>query len=162
LLSGNKAQGAKLLENVGTLSSNEKDLQALQDKANLVLGSRYLEEGYPQLAKPRLNQIRIDGPLSNNALLKSGWADMGLNDYESAITPWSILHKRDDADIAVQEALLALPFAYSKLQRYGRAALFYGEAVERIDTEINNLDLAIDGVSQGKLLKALGADDDRS
>lgn len=162
LLSGKLPQGAKLLDQVGGFSTNDKELLALQDKANLVLGNRYLDEGYAQLAKPLLNKIRIDGPFSNRALLKSGWADIALKNYESAITPWTILHERNDTDLAVQESLLALPYAYSKIESFGRAALLYGEAVERINTEIDKIDLAIDGVNKGRLLEALGKNDDRS
>ena len=37
--------------------------------------------------------------------------------YERALVPWSILAERDPTDVAVQEALLAVPYAYSKLER---------------------------------------------
>ncbi len=162
MLSGEQEQGAKILERLGEIATNDPELLALQDKTNLVLGSRYLDEGYAQLAKPRLNRIRIDGPFSDRALLKSGWADVALKDFESAITPWTILHERNTTNLAVQEALLALPYAYSQLESYGRAALLYGEAVERINQEIDNIDQAIDGVNKNRLLDALGKDDDKS
>lgn len=162
LLSGDQAQGASYLEQLGAQTTEDKELLALQDKANLILGNRYLDEGYPQLAKPVLNRIRLDGPFSNQALLKAGWSAVALKDYEAAITPWSLLHERETTDIAVQEALLALPFAYSALESFGRAALFYGEAVDRLTSEIAKVDAAIAGVNDNRLLTALGEDDDRN
>ena len=58
-------------------------------------------------------------------------------------------------DSAVQEALLAAPFAYSKLEIHGRAALMYGHALEAYTGELDRVDASIESIRKGKFLKAL-------
>ena len=62
-----------------------------------------------------LDRVRLEGPFSNQALLRAGWADASAENFERAVVPWGILAERETTDAAVQEALLALPYAYSKL-----------------------------------------------
>ena len=66
-----------------------------------------------------------------------------------------MLVDRDVTDGAVQEALLALPYAYSKLNVHGRAALMYGRALESFSKELERVDASIDSIRAGKFLKAL-------
>ncbi|HEX4619746.1 MAG TPA: hypothetical protein VH135_08445, partial [Steroidobacteraceae bacterium] len=56
---------------------------------------------------------------------------------------------------AVQEAKLALPFAYSKLQVYGRAALLYGQALDSFGKELDKVDASMRSIRAGKFLQAL-------
>jgi hypothetical protein len=63
--------------------------------------------------------------------------------------------QRDHTDSAVQEAMLALPYAYSQLAIYGRAALLYGQALQSYGAELDKLHASIDSVQSGKFLKAL-------
>ena len=58
-------------------------------------------------------------------------------------------------DAAVQEAELALPFAYGKLNVHGRAALLYANALESFDHEIDRLDESLTSIRDGKFLKVL-------
>ena len=81
-------------------------------------------------AQSSLDRVRLEGPFSNQALLRAGWADATAERFERALVPWSILAEREATDSAVQEAMLALPYAYSQLDVHGRAALLYGSAVE--------------------------------
>ena len=67
--------------------------------------------------KRSLDRVRLEGPFSNQALLRAGWADVSAQNFQRALVPWSILAEREPTDAAVQEALLALPFAYSKVER---------------------------------------------
>lgn len=137
------------------MGGSSRDMAALRDKANLTLGNYLLELGLPQLARGHLERVSLYGPLSNKALLWTGWADMALEDYERALVPWTELQKRDATDAAVQEALLALPYAYAQLEAYSRSALLYGEAVDKFDHEITRLDSSIDSIHKGKLRQAL-------
>jgi hypothetical protein len=107
------------------------------------------------MARPYLERVRLDGPLSNKALLWAGWADSAMKDYRKALVPWSALRERNPEDAAVQEALLAVPYAYTQLQAYGRAALLYGEAVNEFDKEIARLDASMSSILDGKLRQAL-------
>jgi hypothetical protein len=88
-------------------------------------------------------------------LLASGWAAAAGNDFERAVVPWGILAAREGTDAAVQEAELALPFAYGKLNVHGRAALSYASALDSFGSEIEKLDASIASIRDGKFLKAL-------
>ena len=97
----------------------------------------------------------MSGPFSNRALLGSGWADASRGLYERALVPWSILAQREVTDPAVQEALLAVPYAYGKLNIYGKAALLYGKALDVFGNEVDKLGVSITSIKEGKFLKAL-------
>ncbi|HEX5056295.1 MAG TPA: tetratricopeptide repeat protein [Gammaproteobacteria bacterium] len=152
---GDFSKGSTQLSEVGTMAGDSRDMVALRDKANLTLGNYLLELGLPDMARGYLERVSLRGPLSNRALLWAGWADMALKNYQRALVPWTELQKRDPTDAAVQEALLALPYAYAQLEAYSRAALLYGEAVDKFDTEISRLDSSMDSIHQGKLRQAL-------
>jgi hypothetical protein len=66
-----------------------------------------------------------------------------------------MLIRRDPTDAAVQEARLALPFAYSKLRVYGRAASLYGQALDSFNKELEKVDASMRSIRAGNFLKAL-------
>ncbi len=152
---GNEQAAWQQLDQTGRLQSNDRLTLAMRDKTNLVLGEKLLAEGNRLVAKDVLDRVRLTGPFSDRALLSSGWADAGQENFESALIPWSILAKRDVTDSAVQEALLAVPYAYGKLGVYSRAALLYGHALEVFSTEIDRLSESISSIRNGHFLDAL-------
>jgi hypothetical protein len=155
LKDGKVEEGHSWLEKAGQITSTETGALGIKDKANLVLGTRLLEAKQPELAKKYLDRVRLNGPFSAQALLASGWADATLNRHERALVPWTLLVKRNVTDKAVQEGMLALPFAYSKLNVHGRAALRYGAALEAFDQELNKLGNSMRSIREGKFLEAL-------
>lgn len=158
LRDGQLDKGISQLDEVGRLSGGDMEIMALRDKANLTVGNRLLEEGQPALARPYLERVRLSGPFSNKALLWAGWADAAQQQFEHALVPWTELQKRNPSDAAVQEALLALPYAYAQLEVYGKAALLYGQAVNEFEREIANLDASMTAILNGKFKKALLSD----
>jgi hypothetical protein len=143
------------LDRAGKLDMPDDVGRAIRDKSNLVLGDLLYEADQFDRSKNVLDRVRLEGPFSNRALLRAGWAAMAGERFERAVVPWSILAGRDPTELAVQEALLALPFAYSKLQVHGRAALLYGEAVEAYGLELEKVDASIDSIRDGHFLEAL-------
>jgi hypothetical protein len=143
------------LTQVGTLASSRPELLALKDKANLALGFAYLQTNQPQLARPALERVRLNGPYSNKALLGAGWADAALGDYRKALSPWLELRERNLLDAAVQESYLSVPYAFSKLEASGQAAEFYESAVSAFDAEDVRLDAAIGRIRSGDMLDAI-------
>jgi len=121
--SGEEKQAISTLDKLGKMSSDNRAVLALKDKANLTLASRLLESGSPQQAKKYFSRVRLNGPFANRALLGSGWANVSLGRFKKALVPWRILHDREVTNAPVQEAMLAVPYAYSKLDYYGQAAL---------------------------------------
>jgi hypothetical protein len=114
-----------------------------------------LEAKQPMLAKMYLQRVRLSGPFSNKALLGAGWAAAAAGAYDRALVPWSMLATRDVTDKSVQEALMGVPYAYAKLNIFGKAALLYGQALEDYGKELQRLDASIASIREGKFLAAL-------
>jgi hypothetical protein len=152
---GKVQEGRKYLDRTGQIISDNPATLAIEDKANLVLGYKLLDEKSYENAKLILERVRLSGPFSNRALLGSGWADANRGQYERALVPWSILAQREVTDPAVQEAMLAVPYAYGKLNIYGRAAVLYGKALDAFGKEVDKLGASIKSIQKGKFLEAL-------
>jgi hypothetical protein len=159
LKDGKEQDGRQYLERTGQILSDSPSALAIKDKANLVLGYKLLDEKAGENAKLVLERVRLSGPFSNQALLGSGWADASQGLFERALVPWSILAEREVTDPAVQEALLAVPYAYGKLNVYGRAAVLYGKALESFGKEVDKLGASIKSVREGKFLEALAREE---
>jgi tetratricopeptide (TPR) repeat protein len=155
LQGGRRSEALEQLERAGLIETDDPGELAIRDKANLVLGTIFLEEGAFEQAVPYLNRVRLDGPFSNQALLSAGWANLSAEKFDRAVVPWSILAEREVTDGATQEALLALPYAYGKLEIHGRAAIHYGRALDAFSAEIEKLGESIDSIRDGKFLEAL-------
>lgn len=152
---GKEIEGRQYLDRTGLINSDDALTLAIKDKSNLVLGSKLLKEKIFEGAKQVLDRVRLKGPFSNRALLGSGWADAFQGHFKRALVPWSILMAREVTDPSVQEAMLAAPYAYGKLNVYSKAALMYGNALEKFGTEIDKLDASIKSIREGYFLKAL-------
>ena len=159
LLEGRMEEGSRQLDQAGQDAAGEPLSLGIRDKANLVLGDRLLGEEQFAAAKTILDRVRLDGPFSNRALLGSGWADASREDYAGALAPWSLLLEREVTDPAVQEGMLAVPYAYGKLGVYSRAALLYSQALQAFIAEIDKLSASIISIREGKFLKALVRDE---
>lgn len=156
LLQEGREQDAILqLDRAGQLSVTDAGPLAIRDKSNMLLGKMMLESTDFPRAQAYFDRVRLDGPFSNQALLSAGWADVSAQNFERAVVPWSILAKREGTDSAVQEAMLALPYAYSKLNVHGRAAVLYGDALKSFGEELGKLDASIKSIADGRFLKAL-------
>ncbi len=155
LQDGQRSAALEQLDRAGQIKTNDPSELAIRDKSNLVAGTILLEDGEFERALPYLNRVRLDGPFSNQALLSAGWASMSVEDFERAVVPWSILAAREVTDSATQEALLALPYAYGKLNIHGRAAIHYGRALDSFVVEIQKLNSSVESIREGKFLEAL-------
>ncbi len=148
--SGRVDEARDLLSDLGTLNPFNEELTSLRDKANLALGYALLQDGQPDFAKIPLQRVRLEGPFSNKALLGVGWADAEMGDYQSALVPWMELQSRDLLDSAVQEVMLAIPYAMAELGSVGQAADHYLNAVEAFYAETNRLDETITHIESGE------------
>jgi len=155
LQSGHRQDALLQLDRAGRMETDDPAELAIRDKSNLVAGTIHLETEEFALAIPYLNRVRIDGPFSNQALLSAGWANMSTGNAERAVVPWSILADREVTDNAAQEAMLALPYAYGRLDVHGRAAVYYGRALDAFGAEIDKLNGSIESIREGKFLAAL-------
>lgn len=152
---GDVDNGARVLAEVGQIvpaKDTSESLLALRDKANVALGYAWLQSSRPLEAKPALQRVRLSGPYSNKALLGVGWADAEQQNFRAALAPWVELRGRDLLDSAVQESLLAVPYAFASLNADGQAAEHYLSAIDAFSAEIGRIDAAIQSVQGGELL----------
>jgi tetratricopeptide (TPR) repeat protein len=157
---GRTAEGARLLDRVGRDPAATAEQRNLRDQANLALGYARLQEDRFDEAAPVLERVRVNGPFSNKALLGVGWAEVARDNYRDALTSWLTLRERDLLDSAVQESLLAVPYALARLDAHGSAADEYQAALAAYDREIARLDTAIAQARDGALVPAVLAADD--
>ena len=155
LQSGHSPEGLRQLDKAGQVDSRETATAAIRDKSNMVLGSLMLRSEDYAHAQLAFDRVRLEGPYSNRALLSTGWAEVSAHDYQKALVPWGMLIGRDPTDAAVQEAKLALPFAYGKLRIYGRAATLYGQALDSFGKELEKVDASLRSIRAGNFLNAL-------
>jgi len=157
--SGQVDAAAMILADLGDMNPFNEELTSLRDKANLALGYAMLQDGQPLAAKPALQRVRLEGPFSNKALLGMGWADAELESYQRALVPWMELRSRDLLDSAVQESMLAIPYALAQLDSISQAADHYLNAIEAFYEETNRLDRTISYIESGDLFREFLADD---
>jgi len=155
LQDGRQREAIEQLDRAGQVGGGEPSTLAIRDKSNLVLGTLLFEATEFGPAQRSLDRVRLEGPFSNQALLRAGWADASAENFERALVPWNILAVREPTDAAVQEALLALPYAYSRLNVHGRAAVLYGRAVEVFGGELAKVTASLRSIEDGEFLEAL-------
>jgi TolA-binding protein len=157
--SGNVAAAQQILNELGDINPFNEELASLRDKANLALGYALLQDGQPLAAKEPLQRVRLEGPFSNKALLGVGWADAESENYRRALVPWMELRGRDLLDPAVQESMLAIPYALSRLDSISQAADHYLNAIEAFHEETNRIDRTIGFIESGEIFNEFLADD---
>src|SRR2546422_5146765 len=135
LQDGRGQEAIEQLDKAGRLPAADGAGLAIRDKSNLVLGSMLFEAGDVERAKQSLDRVRLEGPFSNQALLRAGWAEASAKQYDRALIPWNILADREPTDAAVQEAMPAVPHAYASLSLYGRAAIMYEQAADQLSKQ---------------------------
>ncbi len=156
---GNVAGAKEILGELGELNPSSEELASLRDKANIALGYALLQDGQPLAAKEPLQRVRLEGPFSNKALLGVGWADAETENYRRALVPWMELRSRDLLDSAVQESMLAIPYALGKLDSISQAADHYLNAIEAFYEEANRIDRTIGFIQSGDIFDQFLADD---
>jgi len=135
-----------------------KEQWALQDKAYTAIGYSYLAEKKYAAAIREFTKVRLDGVFANQALLGYGWAAVAQEEYDEALRPWQLLRSRSLMYPAVQESLLALPYAYEKLGAQGEAVNAYQSAEELLAREIQLIRDMRATLTEGELLTLIGSE----
>jgi len=161
LLDGRKQEAIEQLDKAGQLPASDPAGLAIRDKSNLVLGTILFESGNFEGARQSLDRVHLEGPFSNQALLRAGWAEASAQQYDHALVPWNVLANREPTDAAAQEVMLAVPHAYASLKLYGRAAIGYGRALELFSNQIERVDASVRSIKEGRFLNALVREESR-
>jgi len=152
---GERDAGMALLDKLGHTPAAGEELKSLKDKANVALGYAFLRDGFPDHAQARLEQVRLDGLLSNKALLGVGWAQSALNRHEQSLVSWTELQQRNVIDSAVQESLLAVPYALGRLGAYKQSLRQYEDAIAVYTNEMARIDASIGAIRSGKMVDGI-------
>ncbi|MFZ2986557.1 tetratricopeptide repeat protein, partial [Ideonella sp.] len=152
---GDAAGGQRWLDELGQMPAANEEQRTLRDRANLALGFGALQRNEPEAARKWLERIRLEGPVSNKALLGFGWAAMALKQPQQALLPWRALVARDDTDAAVMEARIALPFALAELGAEAEALTGYRSALTGFDEEAGRIDASMASLRTGNWLADL-------
>lgn len=155
---GQAEEGDRVLDRLGRASISGNELRSLRDRANLALGYTRLSRDDPAGARSAFDRVGLDSPFATRALLGAGWADSTRGDYASAMGPWHELGRRDPLDAAVQESLIAVPYAFAELDAPGRAVASYETAVAAYEVELERLDGAVESIGSGVLLRGILGD----
>lgn len=156
---GRTAEALQILDDVGRMGAPTEELRSLRDKANVAMGFALLKDNQPLAAAEKLQRVRLEGPLSNKALLGAGWAEAAEQRFKTALTPWLELQGRSLLDAAVQESHLAVPYAYAQLAATRQAAEQYATAIRLFGDESARIDESIAAIRQGRLLQAIMEND---
>jgi hypothetical protein len=124
----------------------------LLDKTYTAKGYSLIREKQYAEAVTEFKKVRLEGLESNQALLGYGWAAIAQEKYADAVKPWQLLQQRSLLFAAAQEALLALPFAYEKLNAPGDALREYEKAEKLLDLEISLVQNMRATLTSGELL----------
>lgn len=135
-----------------------KEQWALQDKAYTAIGYSYLAEKKYAAAIREFTKVRLNGVFANQALLGYGWAAVAQEEYDVALKPWQLLRTRSLMYPAVQESLLALPYAYEKLGAQGEAVNAYQTAEELLMRELQLIRDMRATLTEGELLTLIGSE----
>jgi len=121
-------------------ASTRSEQLAMADRANTASGySAFQDEKY-QEALTYFGQVRQVSAFSDDALLGYGWSAARLEKYTLAIATWQLLSKRELSSEAVQESLLAAPYAYLQLNLANEAIAGYQNAEKTFEDELLEID----------------------
>jgi len=142
--------GIELIHSVGEGSEESEKILALQDKAKIVLGYYFLRNSSAGDAVETLQNVRLEGPFSHKALLGIGWAFINKKQFRKALVPWTTLAEKSIDQVTVQEAILAVPFAYKELGALDNSMRLYENAIGNYRQFEAELDIAIKQVKDKK------------
>ena len=153
---GRKEESAGTFDVLSKITGeNSKEIQALKDKSSMALGYIYLNDNDPNRARQYMQQVQLDGPLSNKAMLGLGWSLSALNEHKKSLVVWMELASRQKTDVSVLEAYLAIPYAYDKLTASSQAIKGYETAINEFKTSITQIDNIISRIKSGDMLKPI-------
>jgi len=108
----------------------DQEQYALKDQAILALALYALRTKNAHRAQELLLSLRLDGLVSHDGLLALGWSYAASGNYQKALIYWLKLAEVNDLlEPTVQEAWLAVPYAYQQLGDYESAIKGYERAL---------------------------------
>lgn len=152
---GEVKEGIAELEEIGKIKTEDKEMAAVRDKANLALGYASIRNKNYKRSHEFFKKIRLEGPQSHKALLGLGWAYLSSEAYNNALVSWMELENKSILDPSVQEALLAIPYTLEKLDKKALAIEKYNIASKKYDAELKKFNTVKRAITKGELIASL-------
>ena len=149
------SEGAEFIRDVGESSQTSDDMLALKDKSNIVLGYYFLRNKNSREAIDVLENVRLSGPFSDKALLGLGWAYTEKQQFRKALIPWMALTEKDPSQITVQEALLAVPYAFMQLKAEDKSLELYKDSIDLYEAVKTEIDLSLGMAKKSSIFNVL-------
>ncbi|MDZ4077164.1 MULTISPECIES: tetratricopeptide repeat protein [Hydrocarboniphaga] len=99
-------------------------------------------------APEKLSTARKAMPFNNAWGVATG---KRADDLRRALVPWTELIGRDPTDAAVQEAMLALPYAFEHLGAHEQAHDYSKRAVDQLENTRGHLEKALEHIASGEM-----------
>lgn len=123
----------------------------------------------PQVEENPLRGLATLGILINPARLENDvYKRVGLRSFKlekvqkedeatlrKALVPWAELINRDPMDPAVQEGMLAIPFALDRVGAHIQAQQYYEKSVELLEESRRRIDLASQQIRAGRMVETI-------
>lgn len=132
-------QGISYLDELAIMELTTAEHLALQDKGQTVAAYSMIERGDYAKAVDRFSLVRKQSPVAEQALLGYGWAAAATGDYGQALAVWAHLAAGSPRLAVVQEAILAVPYAYEELGSAATALQYYSDADLTFTEELDRL-----------------------
>lgn len=152
---GDYSQGQSMLMELGNIDPADEEDLAIRDQSNLALGLKQLRLGQTEAAIESLSRVRLLSPVSNQALLATGWAWYRLENFDKALLLWRELIRKNAVDAATDEALLSIPEYYVDKGLDKLAISHYESAARHFDAQLGILESATLAVQKNSLIAAL-------
>ncbi|MBK8972198.1 MAG: hypothetical protein IPM37_12905 [Hahellaceae bacterium] len=140
----------------------ENERLALQDRMNLTLASFYLDDNENGAAMATFQKVRLEGPLSDQALFGYALACANQNEFGLSLQALLTLSERPLFNPWVQQVPYALGYLYEKLDSREQALNAYTQASNAYVTLKNDLDGMIEHMDEAAILSALQLDVEKS
>jgi hypothetical protein len=154
----NYPEAVEFYNRLSRMKQRSEAYLSLYDKAMTAAGFAYLFSSNSELAVEQFKLVRRDGPFSSRALLGYGWAQTELENFQAALSPWQVLARRSLIDENSQEAMVAIPYAYERMNLKSAALQKYREAEAGFESELATLDIYMLDIRGDAMLEALKID----
>ncbi len=153
--SENNEQANDWLNKATAYESDNQEVLALLDSTHLALGLNALRQRKAEEAIDNFIKIRLSGPLSNKALLGTGWAWSLKEAPDQALNYWLTLKNKGQIDGATHEAILAIPYAIEQKGNKVLATQYYDQAARNYDELLLQMDSIIERIQDDQLIATL-------
>ncbi|MEQ9480121.1 MAG: hypothetical protein RIK00_12420 [Algiphilus sp.] len=107
------------------------------------------------LIRPGFFEAEIYNRLASRPFRRAGISEDETESLLRALTVWNELVQRDSMNAAVQEAMLAIPYALDRLGDYQGAVQRYQEAIDVFEQARERIDAGIESVRGALMLNAI-------